>query len=75
MPLKGRAHRFERNGFDVRKLGSGRQEAIGEAAGNQLPFRVVDELVDKRAADALHRSAEHLPMHQHFNSEPGKGCM
>ncbi len=54
--------RFERDGADAGEVARGRQQVIGERAGEQLSFAVIDEVLEKRAAEPLHDRAHGLPV-------------
>src|SRR5262249_42937493 len=51
---------LEGNGSDVRKIGRGRDQVIGERARQQLPVRIISEVFHEGAAQALDRGAKHL---------------
>jgi hypothetical protein len=58
----GRGLLLERHRPDVGEVAGGRQEIVGERAGQQLTLGVVDEMLQERAAETLHDGADRLPV-------------
>ncbi len=48
-----------------RNFAGGRQHVVHERAGEQLPFGIVVEFLEQRAADALRGAADDLSLDQH----------
>src|SRR6185437_4236290 len=53
---------FRCNGANPREIGRGRDQVIGEIAGEQLAVSVIRKVLQKGAAEALDRAADCLSM-------------
>src|SRR6185295_10574929 len=51
---------FERDGADVAKVAAHRHEIVGERGGEDLPVRVVHDLVKEHATESLHQRTDRL---------------
>jgi hypothetical protein len=51
---------LERNRPDLRKIGRRRDQVVGEVARHELPFCVIDEVLEEGAAQPLNHAADRL---------------
>ena len=58
----GRGPLLQGEDADVREIGRGRHEIIGERAGQELSLLVVDETFEEHAAQPLHDGPQRLPV-------------
>ena len=56
--------------LDVRQLGGGREQVVHERARQHLAPLVIDQLLEKRAADALRNPAMHLAVYEDRVDDP-----